>query len=171
MVSLETLQPVRTFQTGRYVQAVHPANKFLLTRPMQDKMGVFNTETGRMEKILFCGKRKDWSPLAALVEGELKQAGVGENELKEWRGAFTRGSESILNLKFSSDARLRFCALEGGLRVLAWDAVIHATDTTPEPLFSVTPRPDAVPFVLDHRNCLNPNCTAIGIHEEQIIRD
>jgi hypothetical protein len=155
LVSLETRQVVQTFQTTSHVQALHPSNKFLITRPYQDKLGIVNLETGKLEKVLLSGKKMDCSHLAPVFEGTLKQAGVGGKDLAEWKASFVRGSDEILNLRFSPDGRLLFCATTVGLRVLAWDELINATETTPKPLFAITPLPDAESSVLDHHHYAN----------------
>jgi hypothetical protein len=125
--------------------------KSWITRPRDDRLGIVNLETGKLEKVLFSGKKMDHSALASVFSGTLKQAGIGQRDLEEWKSGFVQGSDHILNLKCSPDGRMLFCATTVGLRVLDWDETVSATEATPRPLFAITPRTDTQPGVLDDR--------------------
>ena len=120
-------------------------------RSRDDQLAIMNMESGEVEKVLLSGTRMDWSSLVPIFEDTLKQAGVGKPDLDEWRTGFVQGSAHILNLKFSSDGRFLFCATTQGLRVLAWDQLLSATETTPKPIFTALPCRETEPGVLDDR--------------------
>jgi WD40 repeat protein len=155
LVSLETMRVVSSFRagTGSGFFALHPSNRFLITRERQDQLGIVNLESGKLEKVLFFGAINDWSALAPVFAGEFRKAGVPEPDLKSWSEGFVGGSDDVMSLKFSPDGRLLFCATTGGLCVLEWNKLLAADKTTPEPLFAVTPVPEATRF--EHRRYEN----------------
>jgi hypothetical protein len=83
----------------------------------------------------------------------LRQAGIGERDLNEWKQGFIHGSYKILNMKFSPDGRLLFCATTNGLRVLEWEKILASDKVTPEPLFASVPSPEA--SLVEHRQYEN----------------
>ena len=149
LVSLEELRVVRTLTVSGSIRAVHPSCEFMVTRPRQDLLGIYELRTGKLEKTLFMGQVRDWSTLAPLVEGTFRRAGVKEAELAEWRQAFVMGS-TLLKLTFSPDGKLVFCCTDSGLAVLKWEALLASSRATPRPLFSVLPVPEA--WGVEHRS-------------------
>jgi len=151
--SLESKQSVKSFQSETRItdiQALHPSNLFLVTKYRQDQLGIINLESGKLVKVLFSGSITDWSHLAPTFADTLRKVDISEQELTEWEKSFVRGSDEILNVKFSTDGHLLFCAATTGLRVHSWNELLAATGTTPKPLFAVTPRPAASSLSQEH---------------------
>jgi len=104
-------------------------------------MGLIDLEAGKLIKVLYSGTIADWSGLASAFSGTLKQAGLSEEQLREMKQGFIRGSDEPFSLKFSTDGRLLFCATTRGLRVLEWEKVLVADKSTPAPIFVASPMP------------------------------
>jgi hypothetical protein len=157
VISLETRQVVQTVETSARIagESLHPSNKYLVTLRSESTFGIINLESGKLEKDLFAGGKVDQSHLIPHFEGSFKAAGIGQRDLEEWKRAFIQGAHKIMNLRFSPDGRLLFCATTHGLHVLGWNEFLTATESTPKPLFSVMPCPAAVPSVLDERHYAN----------------
>jgi hypothetical protein len=152
IISLETRRLVQSirYQGSTGLQALHPSGKFLVCRPRQDQLGICNIGSGNLEKVLIFGTKMDWFHLGHTIEDQLSEAGVDSQEFADWTTSLVRGSGHILNLRFSPDGHLLFCSTTTGLRVLAWDELMVATETTPRPLFAVTPTSTKDPAVPDH---------------------
>ena len=121
--------------------AWHPTGRFVVTRHRQDQLGLIDLEAGKLVKVLYSGSIADWSQLASVFSGTLKQAGLSEAQLGDMKQGFIRGSDEPFSLKFSTDGRLLFCATTRGLRVLEWDGVLAAEKSTPTPVFGASPMP------------------------------
>jgi WD40 repeat protein len=121
--------------------AWHPAGRFVVTRHRQDQLGLIDLEGGELIKVLYSGTIVDWSKLASVFSGTLKQARLSDEQLVEMKQGFIRGSDEPFSLKFSPDGRLLFCGTTRGLRVLEWEKVLAAEKSTPAPLFAASPMP------------------------------
>jgi hypothetical protein len=143
LVSLEEKKIARLLPFQGQYRAVHPSFKFLVTQPRQDQIGIVDLERGEVIKVLFTGQTTDWSALATPFAEVFKAAGVGAPELEEWKRAFVHGHYEILSLKFSPDGALMFCGTTSGLVVWEWEEVLTSQKTTPAPLFSMVPVPEA----------------------------
>ena len=128
IISLETQQVVQTIQTGtgpNIVTVIHPHDVHLLTQYTSDQWGIFDLHSKELVKVLYTGPLTDFSRLG------------------DRRRLFVRTDEQVLNATFSSDGHFLCCATINGLRVHSWDALLAASETTLEPRFTVTPRPEA----------------------------
>ena len=156
LISLETFQTGKAFFAHCGVQALHPSNKYLVTKPAQEKLGILNLDTGKLEKSLFCGLKMDWSHVASVFEGTVKQVGLTEQQLAGWKTAFVRGNEQIFSMSFSPDGQRLCCATTGGIRVFAWADLLQAVESTPKPISSFSLHPDAInSMYLDEQHYAN----------------
>lgn len=157
--SVETRTIIRTVASGNpspHFLAWHPSGRFLVTRYSQSQLGLIDLDAGKLIKVLYSGTICDWSSLAAVFSGTLKQAGLTEEQVGEMKQGFIRGSDEPFSLKFSSDGRLLFCATTRGLRVLEWDKVLAAEKSTPAPLFAASPMALESPLKpLERRDYIN----------------
>lgn len=144
VLSLENGQVIQRAPAGAaptHFLAWHPSGRFVVTRHRQDQLGLIDMEAGKLIKVLYSGTIADWSKLASIFSGTLKEAGLSEDQLGEMKQGFIRGSDEPFSLKFSPDGRLLFCATTRGLRVLEWEKVLAAEKSTPAPLFAASPMP------------------------------
>jgi hypothetical protein len=157
LVSLEIQKVVHLAESDvpAQGQALHPSNRFLVTRRGDHRMEIINLESGTLEKILLVGTKQALSHLLPVFEGALERANFGERTLDEWKSHFVNDSQLILNFRFSPDGRMLFCATSAGLSVLSWNELLEATEITPKPMYFVRPCPAAEPFVLDDRHYAN----------------
>ncbi len=86
----------------------------------------------------------DWSHVASVFEGTVKQVGLSEEQLAHWKTSFVRGNEQIFSMMFSPDGQRLFCVTTGGIRVFAWDDLLQAVESTPKALSAFTLHPDAI---------------------------
>jgi hypothetical protein len=159
IISVETKDILKTVATGNpspHFLAWHPAGRFMVTRHRQDQLGLVDLDAGKLIKVLYSGTINDWSGLAAVFSGSLKQAGISEDQVSEMRQGFIKGSDEPFSLKFSPDGRLLFCATTRGLRVLEWDKVLAAEKSTPVPLVSASAMPLESPMKpVEERDYIN----------------
>jgi len=144
VLSLENGRVIQSAPAGAehpHFLAWHPSGRFVVTRHRQDQLGLIDLECGKLIKVLYSGTIADWSQLASVFSGTLKQAGLSEEQLGEMKQGFIRGSDEPFSLKFSPDGRLLFCATTRGLRVLEWEKVLVAEKSTPAPIFAASPMP------------------------------
>lgn len=144
VLSIENGKVIRSSPAGAgrpNFMAWHPSGRFIVTKPRQDQIGLMDLECGKLIKVLYSGTVADWSKLASVFSGTLKQAGLSEAQLGEMEQGFIRGSDEPFSLKFSPDGRLLFCATTRGLRVLEWGKVLVAEKSTPAPIFAASAMP------------------------------
>lgn len=139
--SIESKEITMKIPAHPHFLAWHPSGMFLVIRPRQDQLGLIDLNAGKLTKILYSGTVSDRSNLTSLFSGQLKEAGIPDEQLDEMKQCFVRGSDEPFSVKFSPDGRLLFCATTRGLRVLEWDKVLAAEKITPPPLFTASPMP------------------------------
>lgn len=142
VISLQTGETIQSAPAENHhpqTVAWHPESRFVVIRPRQDQLGLVDLQQGKLTKVLYSGRVQDWSPLASIFSGTLKEAGLSERRIASVAQSFIRGSDEPFNIRFSSDGRLLFCATTGGLRVLEWEKLLAAENATPRPLLATSP--------------------------------
>lgn len=136
LISLGTRKGIQSIPKGRSnsFQALHPSNKYAVTKPGHGQLNIVNLESGRFEKIVHFGAGLRWfQSVEDVDEGRvISPPNMGE----------------VMSVAFDSDGRWIVFATQIGLRVMAWDALLAATKIAPKPAFSVIPSSSSKPATL-----------------------
>lgn len=150
MVSLETRQWIQGTPGGRSTsfQALHPSNKFVVTKPMQGRLDIMNLESGGLERtaLFRAGLR--------YFQFELRYPQFDDN-IDGRRIVCIEDTGDVSSVAFDSNGQWIFFATQAGLRVMAWDALLTGTEVRPKPAFSVIPSSSSKPAVLDPYQYVN----------------
>ena len=118
------------------------------TEAMQEKVRAAYRKAGLPEpKDLAERMRQEMEKLLAVAQQQIERLQTARAGGAAPAAALpAQGMERLHALEVSADGRWLSYAAQQGVRVLAWDAVTAAAETTPAPAFAVPAEPVAVPF-------------------------
>lgn len=133
--------------------AIHPDGEYMVATPRDDRIAIINLRLGKIEKVLLSGGKVNYSRIMSLTQSIVDH--LRDKELAQWKDSFIQGPAHVLNLCFSGDGKWLFCATTLGLRVLSWADTFAAAETTPPPVFTMTPNPSINPIVMSDDSSSN----------------